>query len=224
MEAEVKQAILHAVINAVPDVVPLLDAGTVKASLGSYSGVREKYYGDVFASVYDFLDTGKRMTSFRNDMRRGMANAFVSAGDIAWSDGGGTLPLDEGALAWLAAQQEAEFGYVDALFGNLKELRNTEDVDKTAFATARADGFCAKLDSVYIAVKMLAKKTQMLTWRLGETEKHCPTCSRLDGKSHRASWYIANDYIPRKPGAALDCGGWNCDCFLTDQSGKEITI
>ena len=223
-DAVIKQSVLRAVIKVVPEVVPYLDAATIKAAVGTYSGVRDKYYGDVFASVYDFLDTGKRMTSFKNDMRRGMADAFVSAGDIAWSDGGADLPLDEDALAWLATQQQAEFGFIDVLFGNLKELRKTEDVDKTATATARAEGYCQKLDYVYTAIKMMAKKNQMLTWRLGNTERHCSTCSQLDGKSHRASWYIAHDYIPRKPGASMDCGGWNCDCSLLTKSGEVFTI
>ena len=44
-------------------------ATAIKKALGTYPLVRDKYYGDVFTSVYDFLDTGKRMTSFKNDIR-----------------------------------------------------------------------------------------------------------------------------------------------------------
>ncbi|MCR4308385.1 MAG: hypothetical protein NUV80_07590, partial [Candidatus Berkelbacteria bacterium] len=64
----------------------------------------------------------------------------------------------------------------------------------------------------------------MLTWRLGQTEVHCTTCLELNGKKHKAQWYIDNDYIPRKPGANLECNGYNCDCDLVDSSGKVYTL
>ena len=71
---------------------------------------------------------------------------------------------------------------------------------------------------------MMGKGKQMLTWRLGNTEVHCSTCASLNGKRHRASWFISHDYIPGKPGAAMDCQGYNCDCALVDDEGIEVTI
>ena len=70
--------------------------------------------------------------------------------------------------------------------------------------------------------KASAKSNQPLTWRLGKTEEHCDTCAKLDGQTHRLKWYTARDYMPKKPGAAMDCGGWNCDCGLFDKDGKRV--
>jgi hypothetical protein len=109
-------------------------------------------------------------------------------------------------------------------FAEAKQLRKEKDFDYFTWATGKADGYVSTVLSIYNAAVLLAKKNQMLTWNLGETEKHCDTCLKLDGGSHRASWYIGHDYIPRKPGASMDCKGYNCDCSLTDKDGEEVTI
>ncbi len=54
--------------------------------------------------------------------------------------------------------------------------------------------------------------------------EHCDTCLGLNNTRHSARWYINRDYIPGKPGAAMDCGGWNCQCYLTNDEGKQFSI
>ena len=218
MDATVKRSVLRAVIKVVPEVVPFLDVSTVKAALGTYSQVREKYYGDVFASVYDFLDTGKRMTSFRNDMRRGMADAFVQTGDIAWIDGGSELPIDADILDWLAGQQAAEFGFIDTLFQSLKDMRKAGDVNKTAEATSRADGYTRTLDRIYNYIKVAAAKNIMLTFAGSDGKESCTDCQRYKGQRHKASWWIAHDAVP--PNRNFECGGWQCEHILEDDKGN----
>ena len=114
-----------------------------------------------------------------------------------------------------------ELGYLDDLFASLRDLRGTVDAD--AEAQLRADGYAATLDAVYAEGILRGKKNQMLTWHYGDTD-HCDTCAKLDEQRHSAKWYVQRDYIPRKPGAAMDCGGYRCQCYLETDAGEIITI
>lgn len=69
--------------------------------------------------------------------------------------------------------------------------------------------------------RVLACGDQKLEWIIGPTERHCPSCSRLDGTVRRASdWDEAGVYPQRPPNSALSCGGWKCQCQLIPSSKK----
>jgi hypothetical protein len=54
-----------------------------------------------------------------------------------------------------------------------------------------------------------------LVWVLGKTEKHCASCSALNGiVAWAKEWEEAGVKPQNPPNAALECGGWNCDCSL----------
>lgn len=194
------------------------------AVAGDLSEVNSVYHDKITGALTTFFEGGA-VTTPRNQMKQAASMAFLDAFELGWIDGGADLPLGEDALAWLGARLDAELGYIDSLFVQAKELRKETDTDFFAWVTDRADAYTRSLAGVYNAACMLAKKNQMLNWKLGNTEKHCDTCKKLDaGAPHRASWYIALDYIPRKAGAAMECGGYNCDCRLEDKDGNDVTV
>jgi hypothetical protein len=227
-----KQAILQTV-TTVPDVMKYLSDDTrqfltlrsVKAGYveGGVPAIRARYNNEIVAALTTFFEGGS-VTSPRNQFRQAMTEAFNSAFDTGWVDGGQELPVDEDAAAWLQAQLSGEMANIDSLFEQAKTLRKEPEFDFFTWITTRADGYTNTAASIYNAAALLAKKNQLLTWNLGNTEKHCDTCAKLDGTKHRASWYIGNNYIPRKPGADMDCGGYRCDCSLTDKDGNTITL
>jgi hypothetical protein len=190
---------------------------------GGVPEINARYNKEIVAAMTTYFEGGAS-TAPRNSFRAAMTEAFNSAMDTGWVDGGQALPLDEDAAAWLDARLSSELAYIDDLFVQIKNLRKEDNFDFFKWVTAKADRYTSTAISVYNAAVLLAKKNQMLTWNLGQTEKHCDTCLSLDGNAHRASWYISHDYIPRKPGAAMDCNGYNCDCRLTDSKGEEVTI
>jgi len=196
--------------------------GAIKAG-GDISSIRATYHDEITSALISYLEGGS-VTAPRNQFRRAAVEALGDAFDIGYADGGAELPIDGEALSWLNARIEQEMGHIGTLFEQAKELRKEADTDLLGFASDRADGYTGTLDELYTVGVMYADARQILTWSLGGTEKHCPTCSKLDGERHRAEWFIARDYIPRKPGASLDCGGYNCDCSLTNAAGEEITI
>jgi hypothetical protein len=190
---------------------------------GDLGSINAVYHDTITESLITYLEGGSPAGP-RNRFKKGMVEAFGSAFDAGWQDGGGDMPPDGDALDWLNARVEQELGYIDQLFVQAKALRNQEGADFFQWASDRADGYTGTVSSIYNAGRMLAMGNQLLTWHLGQTEQHCETCQSLDGTKHRASWYIAHDYIPRKPGAAMDCKGYNCDCSLTDRKGETISV
>lgn len=221
--AAVPVQIIQTVVRRFPAVVPHLSPAAwdvLKAAPG-YDGIRNIYFGEVFDAVYDYLTGNRPVTSFRASMQRAMVQAFGDTVDIAYVDGGGDLPLDDETLDWYNSQVSAEMGFIEELFGRLRE--EWAGIDPATEAEARATGYVFRLDALYAEAKMRGSKNILLTWHLGRTEKHCSTCAELDGQSHRISWYLDRNYIPRRPHASMECGGFRCDCTLTDKSGNEYT-
>ena len=216
--------VIRAAVRQYPEVLPLLSVetrGLLKAA-GGYPGVRTEYYTAVYDAVYDYLTGNRPVTGFVNSVKRAFTEAQASAMEIAYTEAGGELPFDAETSAWLVSTQQAGFGHIEDLFARLKA--EWEGLDPAAEATHRAEGYASNLDGIFNETKLRGSKNQTVTWVLGSAEKHCKTCASLDGKRHRISWFIERDYIPRKNGAAMECGGYNCDCSLIDNQGNEYTI
>jgi hypothetical protein len=219
-------------VRAVPGILPYLSddarlyvdlrARATKAD-GDLSSISADYHDEITAALLTYLEGGSA-TGPRNRFKRAAIESLGDAFDLGYSDGGGELPVDGDALEWLNARIEQEMAHIAMVFEEAKALRKEEDFDALAWASARADGYTRTVAALYNAGGMYAKKNQILTWHLGNTEKHCQDCAKLDGKSHKASWYLARNYIPRQPGASMACGGYFCDCHLEDKDGNEVTI
>ena len=204
------------------DIAAAAYAPTFKAALFGYESARANLWARVYDAVYRYL-TGGSIVPTRNDMKKAVADVYNTVADIAYQDGGGTLPMDEDTQAYVASEQGAQLAYVDGLFQRLKELRK-EDPDLIHEPFATADRWASALDGFYNAVKLAGARGQLLVWRLGFTERHCKDCAWLDGQRHRASWYRSRGYYPKKPGSATECGGYRCDCSLIDKNGNEFSI
>lgn len=181
-------------------------------------------YSDTIESALTTYFDGGSVSSPRNQFKRAAVEALGDAFDTGYSEGGGELPVSGDPLEWLNARIEQEFSHIDSLFEQAKQLRKEEGNDPGLWIAERVDGYTRTVSALYNSGQLWAKKNKMLTWRLGNTEKHCKSCSKLDSKRHKASWYLARNYIPRQPGASMECGGYFCDCHLEDDEGNEVTI
>lgn len=217
-------SIVHTIARRYPRVGPLLspNAQALVKAADSLNSINSAYHDAITEALTTYFEGGS-VTAPRNAFKQAATEAFGAAFEAGWTDNGGTLPFDGDALEWFNNRLQEEFGHIDGLFTDAKELRKDKDYDWFAWVTARADAYTSALASIYNAAAMLVKK-QMLTWRLGQTEVHCSDCKKLDGQRHRASWYIGKNFIPRQPGAGMECGGYNCDCQLENDDGEEVTI
>src|SRR3990172_10391788 len=211
-------------VQTVPEVLPYLSADArrfvkqhaLKAA-GDYTSIRAEMSGEIHDAIYDYLTGSGYITIYKALMAAAISQAYIETADVAYEEGGGTLPLDDETAAWARAELDAQLSFVDGLFENLRELRKEGEVNAAAEALGRANGWASGLDGFYNEAVLRGSRNQLVTWHLGATEKHCATCISLDGKRHRISWLIDNNYIPRKPGAGMDCNGYNCDCSITNK-------
>lgn len=214
--------VIRAAVLEVPEVLPYLSDKAIILSAGKAGGdlsqINASYRDAITQSLVSFFEGGNAAAS-RNQFKRSAVEALGGAFDLGY---GGTPESD--ALQWLNARVEQEMAFIDELYVNAKELRRDESFDYFTWITQRADGYVSSCQAVYNAGLMFASKNTMGTWNLGQTEEHCPTCNKLNGQRHKLSWYLSRDYIPGKPGAAMDCGGYNCGCSITDDEGNVITL
>ena len=223
IDPQLASRIVSMAMRAYPAIIPELsmESWQVFRAASGYDGIRNTYWAEIYDAVEGYLTSDKPVTSFKNAMKRAMVEAFGGATDLGYEEVGGEPPLDDDTLAWLNAQVDQESGFIDDLFAKLKKSDGLDPIDE---AFARADGYTKTLDAIYAEAKMRGDKNKILEWELGETEKHCSTCSNLNGQKHKASWYISRNYIPKKPNADMECKGYNCDCRLKDKNGNEVTI
>lgn len=191
---------------------------------GDFTTTQAAYNDAVYTLVRDYLDSNDRSTSYKTAFKRNMVEAFASAVENGVIDGGGDLPLEGDEDALLTQAQGVELGNIDSLFDNLKTLRDLGEVDSDREAQARADGYTSTLMGLYNQAVLLAMKNKMLTFEGTDGEHSCDTCQMLQGQRHRASWWVANDYIPPK-GAGLICApGGRCEHYLVDDEGNQVTF
>ncbi len=198
-------------------------------SVGDMGAISASYHDAITQAIIDYFTGDRRPQDAKGDFREACSSAFVDGFETGWVDGGSELPTDEDAGAWLAGRQDQEFGFISQLFVDMKELKKEEGFDYFSFATSRADGYVATLQSVYNEGKLRAAGNKMLTFTGtdGSADHICQsiggTCVQLMGQRHRAAWWVSHDLVPHPANGNYDCGGWNCQHYLEDDEGNRFT-
>ena len=208
----------------VPSSVLILVHRRELKQMGDYSSIRDELWTVIFDAIEGYLSGSGYITGPKARVATAISKAYIDTMDVAYEDGGGSLPIDSDTASWARGELQAQLGYVDSLFETLKALRKEGDYDTTDEAESHADKYSSALDGFYNGVKLLGAGNVMLTWNIGSAEKHCKDCLKLDGQRHKASWWSSRGYTPRRPGSNTECGGYNCDCSLSDDNGEEFTI
>lgn len=198
---------------------------SIKQISGEYNPVRQELWASVYDAVWGFMNSKSQTGTYASPVATAIAKAYISTSDIAYLDGGGSLPLDEDTLALAKSYMNAQLGYVDSLFETLKQLRKEGDFDAISIAFQKANQWSDSLDGFYNIIKLKGAGNKMLTFtKMRNTKESCDDCKKLRGQRHRASWWISHEYVPPK-GANLACSaGGHCGDALVDDSGNEFTI
>jgi|SRR5262245_24240473 len=225
-------AITHANKNNIEIPLELLRrahaVGALKAS-GDMASVNAVYHDKITTSLTAYFEGGS-LAGSRNAFKRAMVESFGAAFDLGWVDGGQELPADSEALLWFNARVDTEFGFIDQLFIQAKELKKEDGFDYFAWITARADGYTRSVNDVYNMAGLWASKNKMLTFagEDGDADNICQknngTCVRLKGQRHRASWWLSHDLVPYRGNKNYDCGAWECRHYLQDDKGVRFTL
>ena len=178
--------------------------------------------------VDEYISGGASYASALAEFLRTADNAFINAAEQAWADGGRDLSdLPQNTLTEVLSLQR---GFARAAWLKLQaQVKTARDAgqDTSGLGAGFGDRWAAGLWGEYNYFKMLSKSGtgKLFFWVLGNTEKHCATCKSLAaGAGHTIDWYIARDYIPGRNGAAMECGGYWCDCTLVDAAGHDWTL
>lgn len=186
------------------------------------------YYRIFNGGLYELLIGNRDAATLRSDLRAAakeyLKRAFVT-GYLETSGAEDETEIEADDLAWIKARITQEYGFISQL---VKDMRATDVSGMTkseirSITEARAEGYRRTLHAVYNEGRLRGARNQLLTWHYGDTQ-HCDTCQKLNGKKHRAKWYVDRNYIPARPGADMDCGGYQCQCYLTDKSGERFTL
>ena len=187
-----------------------------------YAAARADLWATVYDAVTVYLNSPSPTTNFVSVVVAAVAQAYLETADIAYVDGGGSLPLDADTAAWVKAEMDAQFAYVDSMFQTLKELRKEGDFDAIHEGFRRADGYANSLDILFNNVKTMAAGNKMLTFGGSDGKESCSDCKRYKGKRHRASWWVSHDAVP--PNRGFECHGYRCEHRLYDDQGNEWSV
>ena len=160
------------------------------------------------------------------DMRRAHNALVRQLGPQAYIEGlrEGGVSADEMESEDKAENQKwvtGQLAYVNQFAADTVAAR--DDDGKRAAIMNRVGMWVASMENIGGLGVMSARKNKVGTWRLGETQEHCRTCSALHGKRHRLSWFKSRGLIPRETGSTtLDCHGYRCDCHVTDDEGNIL--
>jgi len=194
-----------------------------KRATDDYSSIRSSFYDAVYDSVHDYLDSSDRATSFKSAMKRNIVDSYTPAVEAGYISAGAELPLESDVNDFLTAAQGVELANVDSLFVSLAELRKEDDLDVDAEATRRAEGYANTLDGLFNTAVLYGLENKMLTFDGDDGAESCASCQSLKGQRHKASWWIAHDYVPPN-GGGLDCSaGGKCAHELVDDDGNVWT-
>src|SRR5574339_958023 len=61
----------------------------------SYQPIRDTLWANVYDAVYDFLNSRQQSSNAARMLAAKVSQAYVETADIAYVDGGGSLPMDE---------------------------------------------------------------------------------------------------------------------------------
>lgn len=196
--------------------------GAIKAG-GDLSSIGAQYNDAIIQAIVNYFDGGSIAAS-RNAFKRAATEAFGGAVDLGWTDGGNKPPLNNDVLSWFNARLNAEFGYIEMLFEQMKQLKKEKDFDYFQYATERAAGYTGTLREVYNYARLNAMKDIMVTFAGDDGAESCDDCQKYKGKRHRISWFIARDAVPPY-GSGLQCHrGGKCQHGLMNDAGEWVTV
>lgn len=158
----------------------------------------------------------------------------------AWKDSGNEGALPDYLQENLDNVILAEYDHVDQFYKDIVDARLAES--GTDALMARAELWANRYNDAYNMALLEIRATdeaetgnaQNMAWALGSTENHCDICSILNGVVASATVWKEAGIFPQSgqdgvlPNPALvphadnqeGCGGWKCDCGLSDTDEK----
>lgn len=204
----------------IPDVRGAGDIYKSRSVSRSIADAQDTYRSGLTDIVERLSETKGDIRSASSNMRaliRGMAAQAYAEGVREGGIQDAEAQMDDTDTAAIADWVAGQLPFVTDFLHAVVDQGNTGDI------LSRIELWVGALGSLGHQAVMNAQANMMVTWIYGDTTEHCPVCQKLNGQRHRLKWFRDKGYIPREPASeTLSCGGWNCDCSLVDDDGKQV--
>jgi len=121
--------------------------------------------------------------------------------------------LTDKEISELAGAISYEIQWIQGLADAIEENRKNDG--KLASLFSRMEIWAGRYLGVRDKAKAMACADAKLKWVQGPTSDKCPSCSKLNGKVKRGSFWTERGILPRVHGAPyLECQGFRCLCEL----------
>lgn len=169
-------------------------------------------------NVYNGLLGGEFEQILESLIRGQLGQAY----EMAWADSGGQPPMPDYLRSAYTNDYFQQVGFIREFYRDIIDAR----IEGTSLESliARADLWANRYNEAYNNAMMLIESQNggKMIWRLGGTEDHCETCAKLDGIVAFAREWEASGIQPQNaPNNLLECGGWRCDCSLTQTDQRR---
>ena len=192
---------------------------------------------DNLNQVQQWLDYTKSISEYRLAIRANVRRLWLGEETIfafydgmnaaitrhltrAWAEGAAVCGIAENELT--ADERKAREDFINGQFTFLPGFADAIEANSKAAGGKlgplfdRADRWVSQYDKAKSNAKAMACGDRKAKFILGPTEKHCRTCSGLNGRVYRYSVWVANGAVPPK-NANFECGAASyCDCRLED--------
>lgn len=197
----------------------MADMGVVVRGLIARLAIKtlEQYRARLWAACVRLFNGG-RDAAFEASFIRSIDQQLTKA----WDEGAESIGVepDEYTDADITIRDAIinnETEFINGLMNDIQTAKDSgmarEDFDKQF--GSRADLWANRWTETVNRARMQMGSKQRFTWRLGSTEEHCDTCSRLNGiTAFGYEWDEARIQPQAPPNSALTCSGWRCDCSL----------
>ena len=206
-------------------------ADALAAEVKDIPDVQAEYEIRLSRAVVDVMNGDETMQALERThwalIRAYAMQMFIEGLRDGGIEGAGPDDLDADDEAAIKTWEDGQREYISGLAAAAAAAAALPEGSKEQIAAQRAVNERVKLWGQSLRDlgnmgKASAMKNKMVTWRLGATEEHCTTCATLNGKRRRLKWFTERDYYPQKNGAAMECGGWRCECTLRDDKGRQV--
>jgi len=140
------------------------------------------------------------------------------------SDPAGDMDDDDRATVsdWVSEQSGFTLEFARAAFAASK-LSGDEKTAARSLVLDRVDLWVRALDALGGLGRLSAQENIPATFKLGPTEEHCPTCSKLNRQRKRLRTWKKNGLLPQQPGNDnFACHGYECLCTLHADDGRQV--
>lgn len=189
----------------------LLTARTVSVERATVSSVAATFQADLRGIVTTgFFSDSSILADVRALVRNGVGDAYVAGLD----EGGVKFDEMDSDDAMLIVELTTE--QLDHVTEFVRAVRDARE-DKAAqrdILDNRIPLWTASITAAGQAGLASAKGNEMVRFGGEDGEESCKDCQRFKTNAHRRKWFLNRDYMPGKPGCALECKGYNCQHVL----------